>query len=218
MVSEMKPQVADVPFIIHSVEHLAANTDPRKCPAPDRPEYAFIGRSNVGKSSLINMLVNRKGMARISGSPGKTQTINHYLINNEWYIVDLPGYGYAKVAKTKRERWMGFTDHYLQVRPNLMCLFVLVDGRIEPQVVDINFINHLGQSGIPFVIVFTKTEKTSAPQLKKSLGVYQTTLSETWQELPRIMVTSAHKRTGRAELLAFIQQTNLLFNRSGSVF
>jgi GTP-binding protein len=207
------PPATDVPVIIHSVEHVAANTDPGKCPPPDKPEYAFIGRSNVGKSSLINMLVNRRGLARISGSPGKTRTINHYLVNKEWYIVDLPGYGYAKAAKTERGKWIGFTDKYLRSRTNLMCLFVLVDGRIEPQSIDLDFINHLGRDEIPFLVIFTKTEKIAASQLKKNIGVFQSALSESWEELPRIVVTSAVSRTGRNKLMLFIQQTNLLFNQ-----
>jgi GTP-binding protein len=214
MDSQKHLSATDFQYTIHSVEHITANTDPGKCPPPDKPEYAFIGRSNVGKSSLINMLVNRKGLARISGSPGKTRTINHYLVNQEWYIVDLPGYGYAKVAKTERGKWVGFTDKYLRDRTNLMCLFVLVDGRIEPQSIDLDFINHLGRIEIPFLIVLTKTEKIPVSQLKKNIAVFQSALSETWVELPRMVVTSAVSRTGRSELMLFIQQTNLLFNQS----
>ena len=154
-------------------EFVVSNSDPTKCPKPDRPEYAFIGRSNVGKSSLINMLTGRHSLAKISGKPGKTQLINHFLIDNQWYLVDLPGYGYAQVSKTEREKFAALIDGYLTGRPNLLCIFVLVDSRIEPQKIDLDFMTNLGERGLPFVIVFTKTEKLSATKLQAALATYQ---------------------------------------------
>ncbi|MFO7616718.1 MAG: ribosome biogenesis GTP-binding protein YihA/YsxC [Bacteroidales bacterium] len=197
--------------MIRAVEHVAANSNPDKCPAPVYPEYAFIGRSNVGKSSLINMVVDRKGLARISGTPGKTQTINHYIVNDAWFLVDLPGYGYAKVSKVQREKWVRFTTRYLKTRANLMTLFVLIDGRIPPQESDISFINFLGSIGIPFLIAITKTDKVPAPQLKKYRQAFEEALRPTWSEIPRFIATSAAKKRGRAEILEYIQETNLLF-------
>jgi GTP-binding protein len=200
---------------IKTVTFISAGIDPEKCPSPDRPEYAFIGRSNVGKSSLLNMIAGRKSLARISVSPGKTQTINHYLVNDSWYLVDLPGYGYAKVSKTMREKWMGFTSKYLIGRPNLMCLFQLVDSRIEPQAIDLSFTNFLGQEKIPFVLAFTKSDKVTTNILNKNISAYCREMSKTWQQLPRQFITSSENKVGRTELLEFIQQTNLLFNREG---
>jgi GTP-binding protein len=202
--------------IIKTVTFISAGNDPGKCPVPDRPEYAFIGRSNVGKSSLLNMIAGRKSLARISVSPGKTQTINHYLVNDAWYLVDLPGYGYAKVSKTMREKWTGFTSKYLMERPNLMCLFQLIDIRIEPQAIDLSFSNFLGKEGIPFVVAFTKSDKVTPNLLNKNRAAYCKEMSKTWEQLPRQFVTSSRNKKGREELLEFIQQTNLLFNRQGS--
>ncbi|MFA6127417.1 MAG: ribosome biogenesis GTP-binding protein YihA/YsxC [Bacteroidales bacterium] len=207
----MKPENA-----IKTVTFISAGNNPDKCPGPDRPEYAFIGRSNVGKSSLLNMIAGRKSLARISVSPGKTQTINHYLVNDAWYLVDLPGYGYAKVSKTMREKWTGFTKKYLIERPNLMCLFQLVDSRIEPQAADLGFSNFLGENKIPFVLAFTKSDKVTTNILNKNIAAYSREMSKSWEQLPRQFITSSQNKKGREELLAFIQQTNLLFNRPGT--
>ncbi len=159
------------------------------------------------------MITGRRSLARISVSPGKTQTINHYLVNDSWYLVDLPGYGYAKVSKTMREKWMGFTSKYLIGRENLMCLFQLIDSRIEPQAIDIEFSNFLGAEKIPFVLAFTKSDKVTPNIVNKNIAAYGRAMSKTWENLPRQFVTSAHNKKGREELLGFIQQTNLLFNR-----
>jgi GTP-binding protein len=198
--------------IIKTVSFISAGNDPSKCPGPDKPEYAFIGRSNVGKSSLLNMIVGRKSLARISVSPGKTQSINHYLVNDSWYLVDLPGYGYAKVSKTMREKWSGFTVKYLTERPNLMCLFQLIDSRIEPQAIDLSFSNFLGEEKIPFVLAFTKSDKITTNILNKNISAYCREMSKTWEQLPRQFITSSQSKLGRDELLEFIQQTNVLFN------
>lgn len=198
---------------IQSVRFVSAGNDPSRLPEPDKPEYAFIGRSNVGKSSLLNMICGRKNLARISGSPGKTQSINHYVVNDSWYLVDLPGYGYAKVSKTMRESWSGFSARYLIERPSLMCLFQLIDSRIEPQKSDVAFSNFLGEKEIPFVLVFTKADKVSPNLAAKHVAAYGRELSKTWKTLPNHYITSAFTRMGRDELIGFIQQTNLLFNR-----
>lgn len=203
--------------LIKTVTFVSAGNNPDKCPAPDRPEYAFIGRSNVGKSSLLNMIAGRKSLARISVSPGKTQSINHYLVNDSWFLVDLPGYGYAKVSKTMREKWSGFTGKYLIERPNLMCLFQLIDSRIDPQAIDLSFSDFLGEQKIPFVLAFTKSDKVTTHILNKNIAAYCKAMSKSWETLPRQFITSAHDKKGREELLGFIQQTNLLFNRDGSM-
>jgi GTP-binding protein len=199
--------------MIKTVTFISAGNDPTKCPKPDRPEYAFIGRSNVGKSSLLNMIAGRTSLARISVSPGKTQSINHYMVNDSWYFVDLPGYGYAKVSKTMREKWAGFISQYLIERPNLMCLFQLIDCRIEPQAIDLSFSNFLGQEKIPFVLAFTKSDKVTTNILNKNIAAYCREMAKTWENLPRQFITSSKNKKGREELLEFIQQTNLLFNR-----
>jgi len=196
---------------IKSAEFVISNTDVAKCPAPTLPEYAFIGRSNVGKSSLINMLVARKDLAKTSGKPGKTQLINHFLINENWYLVDLPGYGYAQVSREKREKWELFIRKYILTRTNLMCVLVLIDSRLSPQRVDLEFMQWLGEKQVPFVIVFTKTDKLTQQNLKKNIEQYQKTLLQTWEELPQQFLTSAEKRLGRDELLQFIQESNSLF-------
>ena len=190
---------------VKQAEFVVSNSDPAKCPAPDRPEFAFIGRSNVGKSSLINMLTARTSLAKISGKPGKTQLINHFLIDRSWYLVDLPGYGYAQVSKTDREKFAALIDTYLSTRPNLICIFVLVDSRIDPQKLDLDFMANLGERGLPFVIVFTKTEKLSGLKLTEQLANYRAKLLETWAETPQTFITSATAGTGREELLTFIQ-------------
>ncbi|GAA4416394.1 ribosome biogenesis GTP-binding protein YihA/YsxC [Nibrella viscosa] len=193
---------------INTAEFVISNSDPTKCPPPKKPEYAFIGRSNVGKSSLINMLTGRNSLAKTSGRPGKTQLINHFIINNNWFLVDLPGYGYAKVSKTEREKWGTMIDTYLTTRPNLICTFVLVDARIDPQPIDLEFMAKLGEKGLPFVIVFTKTEKLSKTALDKQLTQYRQTMLETWEDVPQIFITSAVSGAGRDEILSFIQSLN----------
>lgn len=189
-----------------------SNTDWRKCPKPVLPEYAFIGRSNVGKSSLINMLCQRKSLAKVSSTPGKTQLINHFLINDNWYLADLPGYGYAKVSKVKRTKFHNFTLDYLRNRENLMCTFVLVDSRIKPQTIDLEFFEFCGTKKIPFVIVFTKFDKLKKTEKEKNIALYQEKLLESWNALPPMFFTSAVKGTGRDEILDFIAETNTLFN------
>ncbi len=198
----MKIKIAE--FVISSV---AGN----KCPKPDRPEYAFIGRSNVGKSSLINMLTDRKKLAKISGSPGKTITMNHFNINNEWYLVDLPGYGFAKRSKTERKKWNIMIKQYILARTNLLSLFVLIDIRHEPQAIDKEFVEWLALSKIPFVIAFTKEDKIGTVNAQKNLAHYKTELLKTWEELPPVILTSAQTGKGREELLEYIEKTNLLF-------
>ncbi len=195
-------------MIIKEAKFLMSNTRVDQCPSGDKPEYAFIGRSNVGKSSLINMLTEQKGLAKTSSSPGKTQLINHFLINNEWYLVDLPGYGYAKVSKGSREDWRKMINFYFQKRENLTCVFVLIDSRHEPMKVDLDFINMLGNMGVPFVIVFTKTDKQSATKTDSTIAAYARKLRESWDELPRMFKTSAVDKEGRADILNFIQEVN----------
>lgn len=179
----------------------------RQCPDADIPEYAFIGRSNVGKSSLINMLTERKKLAKTSGRPGKTQLINHFIINREWHLVDLPGYGWAKVSKTAREGFSQLIRNYLLNRPQLVCLFVLIDSRHPPQDIDLSFIEWVGVNQIPFVLVFTKADKQSHNKTQKSVATYRKTLKKSWAELPPIFVTSAVDGNGREEVLDYIAQT-----------
>lgn len=198
---------------IKSAKFVISNTEVAKCPQPLMPEYAFIGRSNVGKSSLINMLVARKDLAKTSGKPGKTQLINHFLINDNWYLVDLPGYGYAQVAKTSRERWEVFSKHYILKRENLMCLMVLLDSRLPPQKIDLEFMDWLGEKEIPFVMVFTKTDKLSKQKTADNIQLYKEEMGKHWDELPHSFYTSAEKREGRDELLTFIEETNKLYNK-----
>jgi GTP-binding protein len=188
-----------------------SNTDWRKCPKPNKPEYAFIGRSNVGKSSLINMLTGRKDLAKVSGTPGKTQLINHFLINESWYLADLPGYGYAKVSKKQRTRFHNFTIEYLQNRENLICVFVLIDARLSPQKIDIEFMEFCALRGFPFVLIFTKMDKLNQREKKENIEKYQAFLSESWEELPQMFFTSAEKYTGRDEVLNYIEELNNLF-------
>jgi GTP-binding protein len=193
---------------VKQAEFLVSNSDPDKCPKPDRPEYAFIGRSNVGKSSLINMLTGRSSLAKISGKPGKTQLINHFIIDNEWYLVDLPGYGYAQVSKADREKFAALIDGYMTSRPNLLCIFVLVDSRIEPQKLDLDFMSNLGERGLPFVVVFTKTEKLGPTKLQTTIENYRAKLLEDWEEAPDFFVTSAMTAAGREDILSFIRPLN----------
>lgn len=193
---------------IKSAEFVISNTDYKKCPESRLPEYAFIGRSNVGKSSLINMLTNKKGLAMTSSKPGKTLLINHFLINNNWHLVDLPGYGYATAGKKMREQLQNIIESYILYREQLTCLFLLIDSRHEPQKIDLDFMTWLGENGIPFSIIFTKLDKMSAVRAKENLNAYQEKLHEQWEELPPIFATSSEKRVGRDELLNYIEGIN----------
>ena len=193
---------------ITKAEFICSNTRVDLCPQESIPEYAFIGRSNVGKSSLINMLVERKKLAKTSSTPGKTRLINHFKINNEWFLCDLPGYGYAKVSKKERETFSKMIQRYAFDRTNLVCFLVLVDARHKPQELDLDFIEWLGDSQLPFVIVFTKIDKINQLGKSKNLKLLKDELSKTWDELPLIFETSAEKGTGRDELLKFIDDTN----------
>ena len=197
---------------IKSASFVISNKDINKCPTPDKPEYAFIGRSNVGKSSLINMLCNERNLAKTSQKPGKTQLINHFIINAEsndpWYLVDLPGYGFAKVPVKLKGKWMGFITGYLKNRLNLLCTFVLIDSRLEPQKIDLDFMEWLGENEIPFVIVFTKTDKLKSAERKSFLENYTNEMLKVWEEMPQVFVTSAEKREGKEELLEFIGGIN----------
>ena len=193
---------------IKSADFVISNTDIDKCPKERIPEYAFIGRSNVGKSSLINMLTGRKSLAKTSGKPGKTQLINHFKINDNWFLVDLPGYGYAKVSKKNRSIFAKFIYEYLEKRENLICTFVLVDSRHEPQKIDMLFMEWLGQNQIPFVIIFTKMDKLSSSQLNKNIAKYKTEMLKTWEDIPQIFRSSAESGLGKSEILKFIEQTN----------
>jgi GTP-binding protein len=195
-------------MIIKKTEFICSSADVRNCPKSDLPEYAFIGRSNVGKSSLINFLTNRNKLARTSSTPGKTQLINHFLVNDEWYLVDLPGYGYIKTGKSKREVLKKLISDYILKRTNLACLFVLADARLEPQKNDLEFITWLGMHQIPFVLIFTKTDKISSGQFDKNRKKFESLLMQSWVKLPAIFKTSVLKKTGRDEVLDFIEKTN----------
>jgi len=200
---------------ITSAKYLISNADFKQCPKPDKPEYAFIGRSNVGKSSLINMLTNHKGLAKTSSSPGKTQLINHFEIVSEdkrkWFIVDLPGYGYAKVSQSSRRRWEQMIENYIRKRENLTCLFVLIDSRHTPQKADLDFINQLGKWETPFVIVFTKSDKNKPGATKRNVESFISALLENWEEPPPYFVTSAISKDGRKLLLDYIAGMNKSF-------
>ncbi|MBD3638265.1 MAG: YihA family ribosome biogenesis GTP-binding protein [Crocinitomicaceae bacterium] len=196
---------------INTAEFVISNTDVKKCPDPNLPEYAFIGRSNVGKSSLINMLCNHKGLAKTSGRPGKTQLINHFLINESWYLVDLPGYGYAKISKKEREKWQKFIHKYLRTRQNLLNVFVLIDSRHTPQKLDLDFMQWLGENGIPFAMVFTKVDKLKSNERKKFLPAYKKEMLKLWEEMPPVFITSAETAEGKEEVLAYIEEVNQLF-------
>lgn len=196
---------------IKKAEFIISNTDIKKCPSRNIPEYAFIGRSNVGKSSLINMLTNRKNLAKTSGKPGKTQLINHFLINDSWFLVDLPGYGYASVSKGQRLEFAKFIKQYLLNRENLMCLFVLLDSRLKPQKNDMEFMQWLGEKGIPFVMCFTKQDKLSKSESLKNLASFKKEMKQIWEELPPIFLTSSINKKGQEEVLQFVADTNKLF-------
>ncbi|RAV99109.1 ribosome biogenesis GTP-binding protein YihA/YsxC [Pseudochryseolinea flava] len=189
---------------ITTATFISSYADVKKCPAPDKPEFAFIGRSNVGKSSLINMLTNNRKLAKTSVKPGKTQTINHFLINEEWYLVDLPGYGYASVSKSTREGFGKMIEEYTTKRENLDCLFILIDPRVEPQKIDLSFIGWAGAQGIPIAIVFTKADKLKKNELQKNIAAFQRALLQTWEELPPMMITSSEQKAGREDILEFI--------------
>lgn len=195
-------------MIIKDAQFVISNTDYKKCPQDGKAEYAFIGRSNVGKSSLINMLTNRKGLAMTSSRPGKTQLINHFIINNEWYLVDLPGYGYAQRGKEGREQIRKIIDSYIIKRTQLIALFLLLDCRHEPQKIDLEFINWLGENGIPFSIVFTKVDKISKGRLKENTEAYLNKLRETWDELPPVFYTSSERKIGGEDILNYIESVN----------
>lgn len=197
---------------IQSAKFVCSNSDFRECPTPNQPEYAFIGRSNVGKSSLINALTNNASLAKTSSKPGKTQLINHFVINGEWYLVDLPGYGYARVSKDQRKTFEEMISFYLLYRRNLLCTFVLVDIRHEPQQVDLDFLTWLGENEIPFAIVFTKSDKLLPKQVQTAVQRYKDRLSEGWEELPPCFVTSAVERQGLDPLLHYIDQINQDFD------
>lgn len=196
-------------MIIRNAEFIKSSTNLSQCPAADKPEFAFLGRSNVGKSSLINMLAGRSRLAKISRTPGKTQIINHFLINNEWYLTDLPGYGYAKVSKKMRYEWTRMIEKYILGRKNLMCLFLLIDSRHNPIESDIEFINFLGINHVPLVRVFTKADKQKPDALKKVIKAHEERLLETWDSLPPAFITSTVTHTGREELLAYIENSLL---------
>jgi GTP-binding protein len=196
---------------IKTATFVISNTEPEKCPAPRLPEYAFIGRSNVGKSSLINMLTGRQRLAKTSARPGKTQLINHFLINETWYLVDLPGYGYAKVGKSERANFQKLTPSYISARTNLMCLFCLIDIRLEPQPIDIQFLTWLGENQVPFVILFTKGDKLGVNQQFSAVTKYKKFLLQDWEELPPSIITSAESGQGREEVLKLIEETNKSF-------
>lgn len=198
---------------ISSAEFVISNTDVKKCPAGIFPEYAFIGRSNVGKSSLINMLTNRKGLAMTSATPGKTMLINHFLINKNWYIVDLPGYGYARRGQKGKDQIRTIIEDYILEREQMTNLFVLIDIRLEPQKIDLEFMEWLGENGIPFAIIFTKADKLKGGRLKMNINSYLRELRKQWEELPPYFISSSEDRTGRKEILDYIENINKSINQ-----
>ncbi|MDR0753920.1 MAG: ribosome biogenesis GTP-binding protein YihA/YsxC [Prevotellaceae bacterium] len=195
-------------MIIKQADFICSSNKTEQCPQHKLPEYAFIGRSNVGKSSLINMLANKKKLAKISSTPGKTRLINHFLINNSWYLVDLPGYGYAKASKTERSSFSKIIIDYIERREEMTLLFVLIDSRLEPQKADTEFINLLGKNGVPFAIIFTKTDKTGAGKLTVNIEAHKKLLLESWEELPLIFYTSSETKAGRDDVLNYIDEVN----------
>jgi GTP-binding protein len=199
-------------YRIKNAEFVISSPDVEKCPAANFPEYAFVGRSNVGKSSLINMLTGNSGLAKTSSRPGKTQLINHFLINKSWYLADLPGFGFAKASKKMIADWHLMIKNYLLKRENLMCVLLLVDSRHDQQKVDKELMEFFAMNGIPFVIVFTKADKLSQPQLQRNIAVYKKTLLKEWENLPQMFVTSSEKNNGKEELIAFIEETNKSFH------
>lgn len=201
---------------ISSAVYISSNDKIEDCPPADKAEYAFIGRSNVGKSSLINMLCGLNGLARISSTPGKTQIINHYLINEKWYLVDLPGYGYAKVSKVKRAQFNQMISRFILGRKNLMCVFILVDSRIKPQELDLEFMENIATAGIAFAMIFTKCDKVSSIKLPKNIAAYKKHMLLNWEEFPMHFLSSAEKKTGKADILKFIGETNLIYAQLNS--
>jgi GTP-binding protein len=198
-------------MIVKSAEFICSNTQISKLPPPLKPEYAFIGRSNVGKSSLINMLAGKKGLAKTSQTPGKTQLINHFLINDSWYIVDLPGYGYARASKSKKADWDKFIHTYLNKRESLQCVMALIDSRLEPQKIDLEFCNWLGEKGLAFVLIFTKTDKQSSIKTDQNVAKFKKALLATFDEVPQCFFTSAETQQGHDEVLNFIDGVNKIF-------
>lgn len=198
-------------MIIKSADFICSNTQVSKLPPPLKPEYAFIGRSNVGKSSLINMLAQKKGLAKTSQTPGKTQLINHFLVNDNWYIVDLPGYGYARASKTKKADWNKFIQTYLDKRESLQCVMVLIDSRLEPQKIDLEFCSWLGEKGLPFVLVFTKADKQSNVKTDQNIAKFRKAMLAFFEEAPKHFITSSELHTGRDEVLGFISNINQNF-------
>nr|WP_236027508.1 ribosome biogenesis GTP-binding protein YihA/YsxC [Gelidibacter pelagius] len=199
-------------MIIKSAEFIMSNSEVAKCPKDTLPEYAFIGRSNVGKSSLINMLTNHKNLAKTSGRPGKTQLINHFLINKNWFLVDLPGYGYARVSKTSKKKFQRFITDYFEERQQLVLAFVLVDIRHEAQKIDLEFMEYMGENGIPFSIIFTKADKLKPKAIERNVAAYLQELLKTWEETPKYFVTSSASAVGRDEVLNEIDSTNQQMN------
>ncbi|MDO4230037.1 MAG: ribosome biogenesis GTP-binding protein YihA/YsxC [Capnocytophaga sp.] len=199
---------------ITKAEFIISNSDVSKCPKEPLPEYAFIGRSNVGKSSLINMLTNNKNLAKTSGRPGKTQLINHFKINDNWFLVDLPGYGYARVSKTTKKTFQKFITQYFEKRHQLVCAFVLVDVRHEPQKIDLEFMQWLGENAIPFCIIFTKSDKLKPNAIERNINIYRDIILETWEEFPQYFVTSSENKTGKEELLQYIDEINQSLRKS----
>jgi GTP-binding protein len=204
---------------INTAEFIISNSEVSKCPKEPLPEYAFIGRSNVGKSSLINMLTNHKNLAKTSGKPGKTQLINHFKINGNWFLVDLPGYGYAKVSKKTKETFQQFITDYFEKREQLVCAFVLIDIRLEAQKIDLEFITYLGETEVPFCIIFTKADKISRGKVEQHIAAYRKQLlANNWEEMPPHFITSSTEGTGREKLLEYIEEVNQgIFNSNGFV-
>jgi len=196
---------------INSATFVKSAINYKDCPQPNHPEYAFIGRSNVGKSSLINMLTGRKKLAKTSVTPGKTQLINHFFINQSWYLADLPGYGFAKASKVEKAKWSKMNADYLLNRTNLLTIFLLIDTRHEPQKIDGEFIQWLGENELPFLICFTKADKLAAKQVAANIAAYKSHLEPLWDELPKMLITSAVKRMGKEEVLNYIEDTNKVF-------
>lgn len=200
---------------VKSAEYVATYVDVNKCPETFMPEYALIGRSNVGKSSLINYICNHKGLAKVSGTPGKTQTINYFVINNTWHLVDLPGYGYARRSMSERKKWTIMIENYLTKRKQLQYVFVLIDSRIPPQKSDINFVHFLGEHNLPFIIVFTKADKPGGKEALANIELFKRELQPYWDELPDMFVTSSERRYGKELLLSFVDASNKEFATKG---
>jgi GTP-binding protein len=198
-------------MIIRSAKFIKSSTKLSQCPHTRKPEFAFIGRSNVGKSSLINYITGLSGLAKTSGTPGKTRTINHFLINNDWYLADLPGYGYARVSTLQRERWIDEVENYILKRDTLVCLFVLIDCRIAPQKSDLTFMEMLGLNQIPFARVFTKSDKLKQSEVNKTIKDHERLMTERWEEIPPAFISSARKKSGREEILDFIEHSINIF-------